>query len=409
MNKKVLYTILPALLLTSCQGSTQGQNTNTSVIVTVASTTPVTPTPTPIPVYTCSDCSGKTWKSNTPCPIVDCKSPTPSPTAKVVEFSSVITLSGTGDKGYQDGSQKVARFSSPFSVAVDKGGNVFVSEIDNSTIRRIDPNGETSTFAGTPGKKGFADGQSGAALFNEPNGLVFDKYDNLYVADSRNYRIRKITPQGNVTTIAGTGEAGFADGEALKAKFDDPMGMIFDNDGNLYIVDEANHRVRKLDTNGKVTTFAGTGIKGNADGKSNEAQFNSPSCIIRDSKGNLYIAEFNHVIRKIDTNGNVTTFAGSRIAGLVDSKGPVAQFNFPQGLAVDEVDNIYVGDSVNNRIRRIDPDGNVTTIAGSGEGFFDSLPIASKFRNPAGIAFDSSGNLYVADVFNNALRKLQRK
>ena len=398
MKKNRIFITLVGLsaitTFTACQGTQQGQNVGqtSTIIINQPVTSPVpvsvvsTPTPTPIP------------------------SPTAIPTPPPVEFTSVITLAGTGEKGYLDGTQKTAKFNAPFSVAVDKSDNVFVADIANHVIRKIDPNGNTSTFAGKAEQKGFADGAGTAAQFNEPNGLIFDKAGNLYVADSRNYRIRKIDPLGNVTTIAGTGEQGFGDGPALEAKFDDPMGMVFDAQENLYIVDEANNKIRKIDTNGNVSTYAGSGVKGNADGSQTTAQFNSPSAITMDSKGNFYVLEFNnHVLRKIDAQGNVTTFAGSRIQGLVDGKGTIAQFYYPQGISIDEYDNIYVADSYNNRIRKIDGEGNVSTIAGSGEGFLDAIPVAAKFKIPSGLAFDIKGNLYVADTDNNAIRKLQRK
>ncbi len=265
-----------------------------------------------------------------------------------------------------------------------------------------------STLAGS-GTSGFADGNPVTAMFKIPEGVVADNNGNIYLADRNNARIRKIDSSGNVTTFAGSGTSGFADGSATTAKFYSPTGIAIDGSGNIYVADTNNHRIRKIDSSGNVTTLAGSGTDGFLNSTtSTNAQFSSPTGVAVDSNGNVYVADNgNHKIRKIDSSGNVTTFAGSS-SGFADGSGTNAKFNSPQGVAIDGSGNVYVADTLNNRIRKIDSSSNVTTFAGSTQGFTDGNGANAKFYYPKGVVIDNSGNIFVTDAWNNKIRKIDR-
>jgi streptogramin lyase len=207
-----------------------------------------------------------------------------------------------------------------------------------------------------------------------------------------------------VTTLAGS-SFGFADGNGISAQFTLPAGVVTDAAGNVYVADQGNHKIRKIDPLGNVTTLTG-GTQGFADGNGAAAMFNNPARLTIDGNGNLYVADQgNHKIRKLDPLGNVTTIAGS-VAGYGDGNGISAKFNSPSGIAIDVSGNVYVADQFNNRIRKIDPQGNVSTLSGSIQGFADGSGASAKFSFPSDLVIDANGNVYVADPNNNKIRKI---
>jgi DNA-binding beta-propeller fold protein YncE len=253
----------------------------------------------------------------------------------------------------------------------------------------------------------FADGKGSNALFSGPVGVAIDKAGNLYVTDGGNHSIRKVTPQGEVSTLAGS-ERGSADGEGSSAQFDTPYGITIDVAGNLYVADKWNHRIRKITPKGEVSTLAGR-ERGFADGQGSEAQFNEPHGIAIDAAGNLYVMDtMNTSIRKITPQGEVSTFAGSQLHGFADGEGSFARFEFPRGITIDAAGNLYVADAQNNRIRKVTQKGTVSTIAGSGErGFADGEGSSAQFEYPSSIAIDAAGNLYVTDWGSQSIRKIE--
>jgi serine/threonine protein kinase, bacterial len=238
-----------------------------------------------------------------------------------------------------------------------------VADAGNNKIRLISPPGTVSTFAGT-GIAGAADGKD-TATFNSPLGVAVDISGNVYVADYENDLIRKITPGGLVSTLAGkTGVTGLVDGADTAARFNLPQGLAVDASGNIYVVDNGNNAIRKITPDGVVSTLAGSGATGSANGTGKSASFNSPFGIAIDAAGNVYVADSgNNLIRKITPDGVVSTFAGSGVKGAGNGTGAAASFNTPAGLAVDAAGNIYVSDENNNLIRKISTAGAVTTIA----------------------------------------------
>lgn len=313
----------------------------------------------------------------------------------------VSTLAGSSS-GFLNGTGTGARFDGPYGVCTDSGGNIYVGDLVNNKIRKITPAGVVTTFAGS--SQGFADGTGTAARFDYPCGLACDASDNIYVADSFNFKIRKITPAGVVTTLAGS-TIGFADGTGSAAKFNNPVGVAVDAAGNVYVADDDDHRIRKITPSGVVTTLAG-GVSGFADGNGSSAKFNNPNDVEVDVAGNVYVADYaNHKIRKITPSGNVTTFAGSTI-GYVDASGTSAKFSGPSGIEIDGLGNIYVSDYGNSKIRKITASGMVSTFAGSSPGYSDGAALSSQFNGVYGLTHDSTNSIYVADFINNKIRKV---
>lgn len=331
---------------------------------------------------------------------------------KITPEGVVSTLAGAaGMEGTADGTGEAARFSTPWSVAIDSAGNVFVAD-GQCTIRKITPNGVVSTFAGTAGICASADGTGSAARFNLPSGVASDSSDNVYVADSYNDTIRKITPTGVVTTLAGmAGMTGSTDGTGAAARFSYPFGVATDSAGNVYVTDAGNGVIRKITPAGVVTTLAGTaGTQGSTDGTGAAARFNDPRGVATDSADNVYVADFlNDTIRKITPAGVVSTFAGAAgMSGSTDGTGAAARFYGPTGVAVDGAGNVYVGDADNDTLRKITPAGVVTTMAGLPPEFgsADGTGAVARFGSPSGVATDSAANLYVADYENLTIRKI---
>ena len=329
-----------------------------------------------------------------------------------------LTLSGVAtsfvglaaNPGAADGSGTAARFSSPGGVAADSAGNLFVADTGNHTIRKITPAGLVSTIAGTAGAAGATDGTNSDAGFYNPSGVAVDTLGNVYVADTYNHWIRKLTPVGTnwvVTTLAGSPGAfsGFADGTGSSASFHYPSDLAVDSSGNVYVADTYNSAIRKVTPAGVVTTLAG-GSPGSLDGTNRAAQFELPYSVRIDSSGNLYVADtYNDTIRKmalVGTDWVVTTVAGSAGSlGSTDGTKSAARFNFPQGV-VAVSGRLYVTDSANNSIRIILAGGVVGTLAGAVSAGDTDYP--ARFSYPAGVAVDGAGYVYVADRDNDTLR-----
>lgn len=337
---------------------------------------------------------------------------------KVTPSGDVTTLAGSGLHPYQtqsvDGPGQLARFDQPTGIAVDPLGNVYVADEGNYTIRKITPGGDVSTFAGTPPQRGSSDGVGSGARFSGPSGVAADGAGNLYVADSDNFTVRRITVDGVVATLAGApGQIGSADGAAFDARFGSytyggPRAVAVDQEGIVYVADTGNHTIRKI-TGGTVTTLAGNaGQPGSLDGTGCASFFYWPSGLAVDRNRNLYVADTgNHTIRKITPAGIVTTLAGSAaLIGSADGAGSVARFNMPSGLVVDGAGVVYVADTLNSRIRRITPDGTVTTLAGTYLGSSDGPGSTARFFWPGGVAVDNVGNVYVADDANGTIRRI---
>lgn len=405
---------------------------------------------------------------------------------KVSPDGLVSTFAGTGVAGFGDGPKAIATFNRPAGIAVDAGGNLYVTDSGNHAIRKITPAGNVFTLAGG-GSPGFVDGRGTSAKFAEPVALAVDPAGNVYVADSRNNAIRKITPGGVVTTLAGTGEccmttefarplgiAVDAAGNLFVSHIKDARnailkitpagvrtvvytspgpydfaayGVAVDNDGNVYTGDPGGNRVQKITPDGQISTLAGdiarpTGLavdaagnvivasygnnailkvtpagavstiagrsSGFADGVGTSALFNRPGSVAVDAGGVTFVADTaNHLIRRISPTGAVTTFAGDGTAGFSNGIGRAATFNTPTALALDSAGSLYVADSKNNAIRKITADGTVTTFAGSGvAGFASGTGLVASFNSPTHLAVDAAGNVYVSDAGNIAVRKV---
>jgi len=323
--------------------------------------------------------------------------------AQTYETGITVSTFAGSTSGYADGTGTAAQFYLPVGVAVDALGNVYVADYNNHRIRKITPAGVVSTFAGSTA--GYIDGTGTAAQFYRPVGVAVDALGNVYVADYNNHRIRKITPAGVVSTFAGSAQ-GYADGTGTAAQFNFPTGVAVDASGNVYVADRNNHKIRKITPAGVVTTVAGS-TAGYIDGTGTAAQFYSPGGVVVDSSSNIYVADLsNHKIRKITPAGVVTTVAGST-AGYIDGTGTAARFNNPYNIALDSSGNKYVADLSNHKIRKITPAGVVTTVAGGAQGYADGTGTAALFYNPIGVAVDNaSGNIYVGDYNNNRIRKI---
>jgi sugar lactone lactonase YvrE len=326
---------------------------------------------------------------------------------KIAPAGTVSTLAGLS-KGHADGPVKVLPFNDPEGVAVDAAGNLYVADSGSQRIQKVSPGGVITTLAGD-GTAGFADGPGTTARFSAPEAVAVDTAGNLYVADENNHRIRRITPAGDVSTLAGDGTAGFADGPGATARFNVPNGVAVDGAGNVYVGDTRNYRVRKITPTGVVSTVAGDGTAGMADGPGATARFNAPGRVGVDAAGNVYVGDgANHRIRKITPAGVVSTLAGDGTAGFVDGPGATARFNGPQSVAVDAAGNVYVADELNHRIRMITPAGIVSTLAGDGTaGFVNGPGSTARFVGPQGVAVDAAGNVFVTDDGNNVLRRIR--
>jgi sugar lactone lactonase YvrE len=310
---------------------------------------------------------------------VTCSSPAPA----------LALLAGDmGSSGNVDGVRAAARFAGPGDMAIDGAGDIYVADFSNHKIRKITPEGAVTTLAGT-GARGSADGIGTAAGFFLPAGVATDGAGNVYVADTHNNTIRKIVlaPEGVVTTLAGgVGSPGSDDGTGTAARFAFPQGMATDRAGNIYVADNENHTVRKITPEGVVTTFVGVA-----------AHLILPSSVATDSADNVYVTSAgDHTIRKVTPTGVVTTLAGTAgFSGSADGTGVAASFNFPSGVAVDGAGNVYVADTGNHTIRKITPAGAVSTVVGvAGQASFAPGALPGLLNSPAAVAI-SGTSLYI--------------
>ncbi len=306
---------------------------------------------------------------------------------KVTTSGVVTTVAGANSLyGWVDGPAASARFNTPHGLAFLPSGQLALADEYNHAVRRMDAMQAVSTFAGAPPQAGNADGLGAAARFSGPGAVAVDGSGNAYVADAGNSSVRKVAPDGTTTTLAGLGSLA------------SPSGVALDGAGNLFVVDSTNHTLLRATPAGAVSTFAGlAGTPGSTDGAGAAARFNYPNMVVADTGGNLYLSETgNHTIRKITPAGVVTTLAGSAgVAGLTDGNGAAARFNIPTGLAMDGAGNLFVGDMNNNKIRKITPTGDVTTLA-----------LSTWISWPRGLAFDPAGHLLVAADQNHAVYRI---
>lgn len=318
----------------------------------------------------------------------------------------VVTTFVGSTSGFANGTGTAAQFSDPQRVDVDSAGNLYIADTLNYRIRKVTPAGVVTTLAGS-GANGFANGTGTAATFYGPKGIAVDSSGNVYVSDSWNNAIRKITPAGVVTTLAG-GAYGSANGTGAAAQFGYPEGIDVDASGNVYVADTLNNRIRKITPAGVVTTFAGN-TQGYAEGTTTSALFNQPYGVAVDSAGNVYVSDTaNYRLRKLTSAGVSSTIAGSGTSGSTNGVGTAAQFGFLYGLSIDAAGNIYAADGTGFTIRKITSAGVVTTLAGNGNtGSDDGLPSSVTFSNPWDTAVDPSTNtLYIVDRGNNRIRKM---
>ena len=277
--------------------------------------------------------------------------------------------------GSGEAEANAANIASLMDAAVDAAGNVYLADSAKNTISKTAPNGTVTTLAGSENVGGSADGTGGNAQFNGPQAVAVDASGNVYVADAGNHTIRKITFAGVVTTLAGSaGQPGNADGTGADARFSSPQGVAVDARGNVYVADSKNNSIRRITAFGAVTTLAGAGIPGCADGTGIEARFFSPTRVALDRNGTLYVTDSgNHVIRKVSASGVATTLAGAlvrqprggAIGGYADGTGDAARFNCPEAIVVDASGDLFIADSGNKRIRKVTSSGVVTTLDGT--------------------------------------------
>ncbi|HTI33388.1 MAG TPA: NHL repeat-containing protein, partial [Miltoncostaea sp.] len=338
--------------------------------------------------------------------------------AAAISGSDVIRTfagNGTATASGDGGPATAAGIPGPVGLTAAPDGTLFVPTPGASTIRRIAPDGRISTYAGT-GTAGFSGdgGQATAAQLDEAVDVALDGAGNLYIADRGNHRVRRVTPQGVITTIAGTGNNAFSGdgGPATSAELNNPVGVTVDAAGNVYIADELNHRVRRIDGNGVITTFAGTGVAGSTGdgGPAAAAQLDRPIDVRVDGLGNVFVADIGASrVRRISPDGTITTVAGTGVPGFSGDGGPAgaAQINAPIEVVPDAFGNVYISDSANHRVRRVNGAGVISTIVGTGTAGFagDGGPASeARINTPAGVVLNLAGDLFLADRGNNRIR-----
>lgn len=294
-------------------------------------------------------------------------------------------------------------FNNQGGIVEDTSGNVYVSDTGNNVIRIITKAGNVQTFSGN-GTAALADGPAGGASFNHPGGLAFVN-GNLIVADMANNAIRQIDHNGSVTTIAGNGRPGYVDGQGRAALFDNPIGVAADQLGNIYIADRNNHVIRRIGSNGVVSTFAGNGTPGYINGPALQSQFDGPIGVATDAAGNVYVADSgNNAIRRITAAGSVESFAGGGYGGVADEPG----FDLPAGIVMTEK-GLVVADSGDGVVKLVGMDGSIKTLSGQAKavGHTDGYPYQSMLYYPFAVAESADKSVLVVDAANNEIRSIE--
>jgi hypothetical protein len=331
----------------------------------------------------------------------------------------ISTLAGDGTPATtgDGGASTSAQVSLPRGLGVDSSGSVYIAEYLGHVLRKVDSSGNISTIAGT-GTGGY-NGDGGLAVnaqLKNPHDVMADGSGNVYIADRGNHRIRMIDSSGNISTIAGTGTAGYNGdgGLATSAQLNNPSGLGMDTSGNIYIADASNDRIRKIDSSGNISTVAGTGVGGFSGdtGPATSAQLDTPQGLKVNNAGEIFIADAsNHRVRKVGTSGNITTIAGTGTPGLSGDGGPgtSADLKYPVSIELGPSGGIYVADALNYRIRLIDGSGDITTVAGTTQGFSgDGGPATSAQMDEVyGVTTGTDGTLYIADTGNNRVRAVE--
>ncbi len=385
-------TTAPPTTTTSTTSTTVGSTTTTVAPTTTTSVPPTTTTTTTPPTTT--------PPTTTP----------PGPTSGII-----TTIAGDGTTSlHGDGGPAVdAGMFWASEMAVGPDGSIYVSHFLSHVVRRILPDGTIVNFAGTGTQGSAGDGGDAVdAQLNHPVGLAVDGDGNVYISDHYNHTVRKVDTDGTITRIAGVvGEAGYnGDGiPATSAKLNETEGLAIDNQGRLLLADFSNHRIRRIEHDGTISTIAGNGTAGNTSGPATSSGLYTPAQIAVHSDGTIYVVSgWGDQIRRIDTNGNLSTFAGSNVEGYADGTGTAAQFNGPDGLAIDGAGNLYVADSVNRRVRRITPAGVVTTVALNGDHHFtgDGGPALQAGGYVVEVDIDQQGRLLLADNGHHRVRRV---
>lgn len=310
----------------------------------------------------------------------------------------VTTFAGSTARGYVNGQGAAARFYNPRGLVFDKADNLYVTDAGNNVIRKITPAGLVSTYAGL-GIMGTVDGTSATAQFSLNGGITIDANNSLYVTNAS--CIRKITPSGSVSAIAGAtaGTSGFLDGQGTAARFNSPFDITADENGNLYVLDTYNSAIRKISSSGFVSTVCRSAVSFNQ----------PKSLVFNKADNNLYVANTaNFTILKITASAEISVFAGTlNSAGYADGTGTAARFGYPVGIGADVSGNLYITDQGTHYIRKITSAATVSTFASSGiNGYMDGAAATARFNQPWGVAVDSKGDIYIADTENNCIRKI---
>ena len=334
---------------------------------------------------------------------------------------NISTVAGNGVQGYSGdgGAATSATLNGPVGLALSSQGHIYIAEPYNSVIRRVNPSGVITTFAGNGSATKSGDsGASTHATLSGANGVALDPTGNLFISDTYNHSIRSAKTSGIISTIAGTGTQGYSGdgGPATSATLNGPAGIATDASGNLFIADAYNHAIRKVSTLGTITTVAGNGIAAflGDGGAATSASLNNPSGVVVDASGNLFIADtYNHSIRMVDALGTITTVAGKGKAGYSGDGGAAtnATLNTPSGVALDANGNLFIADTLNHSIRKVDLAGNISSFAGMGPSLpgytGDGGPAGNAtLQSPVSVAVDSNGNLLIADFGNNVSRQV---